>query len=151
GQFNPATAGGGTHTITYTIACGSESIEIVVSDCIPPTACLEPNGDITVTGGVGPYTWQQQTTVQNCSACIFGCAIDAPPGCAVDETVWTTFATGVTATPPGTWPIQLTDAAGNTLIINDPSDLPPCSDCPAITVTPSNVNHISCHGETDGS
>ncbi len=43
GLFNPATAGVGTHTISYTLACGNESITIVVSPCVALSVCQETN------------------------------------------------------------------------------------------------------------
>jgi gliding motility-associated-like protein len=152
GTFDPGTAGTGTHTIVYTLAsCGSDSLDISVGGCVSLTACQEQNGDITATSGSAPYTWSNQTTTQNCSACAFGCAF--PPGCAVNVTSWTSFGTGTTITPSGTYPVKLTDNNGDSLIITSLSSLPACSttSCPALTITPSNVVNVSCQGLSDGS
>jgi hypothetical protein len=62
GVFNPATAGVGLETVTYTLACGSESIAINVNACANLTVCQEANGQLTVSGGSPTYTWSQGTT-----------------------------------------------------------------------------------------
>ncbi|MES2286708.1 MAG: gliding motility-associated C-terminal domain-containing protein [Bacteroidota bacterium] len=150
GVFNPATAGVGTHTIIYTLPCGSDSISIVVSTCEALTACQEINGDITATSGTPAYTWYNQTTTQNCSACAFGCAF--PPGCAVNVTSWVSFTTGTTVTPSGTYPILFIDGNGDSLQITSLSSLPNCSEvCPQLTVTSSNIVHNACLGQSIGS
>ncbi|MES2138434.1 MAG: T9SS type B sorting domain-containing protein [Bacteroidota bacterium] len=150
GVFNPATAGTGMHTIIYTLPCGSDSIVIAVSACVTLTACQETNGNITATSGTATYTWYNQTTTQNCSACFFGCT--TPPGCAVNVTSWTSFATGTTVTPPGTYPILFIDAAGDSLQITSLASLPNCSNtCPALTVSASNVVNVACFGLSTGS
>jgi len=43
GEFNPITAGVGTHTITYTLPCGNSSIKIVVDSCSVPDVIEEIN------------------------------------------------------------------------------------------------------------
>lgn len=150
GVFNPAIAGSGTHTIIYTLFCGSDSISILVSACVPLTACQETNGDITATNGTPSYTWYNQTTTQDCSACFFGCAI--PPGCAVNVTSWVSFTTGTTIAPSGTYPILFIDAVGDSLQITSLSSLPNCSEvCPTLTVTSSNIVHNPCLGQSAGS
>lgn len=150
GVFTPATAGVGTHTIVYTLPCGSDSVSIVVSACVPLTACQETNGDITATSGTPTYTWYNQTTTQDCSACAFGCAF--PPGCAVNVTSWVSFTTGTTITPSGTYPILFIDGNGDSLQITSLSSLPNCSEvCPQLTVTSSNIVHNPCFGQSVGS
>lgn len=71
GIFDPAAAGPGTFVITYTLACGSSSINIVVNDCggCPPIniiitnwtdiSCGVPTGYFTAegSGGNGPYNY----------------------------------------------------------------------------------------------
>lgn len=152
GTFNPATAGAGTHTVIYTISgCGSDSISVVVGNCVSLTACKELNGDITATSGSSPFNWSNQTTTQDCSACFFGCS--APPGCAVNTTTWTSFSTGTTITPSGTYPVRLTDGNGDSLIITSLSSLSACptNSCPNLTTTISNTENVSCPGLSDGS
>lgn len=151
GVFDPSVAGAGVHTIIYTLACGSDSITVSVSNCVSLTACQESNGDITATSGVAQYTWSNQTTTQNCSACFFGCA--APPGCAVNVTAWASFASGTTITPSGTYPVKLLDNNGDSLIITSLSSLPNCpsNSCPVLTTTASSIVNVSCPGLSDGS
>lgn len=143
GVFDPAQAGQGTYTVTYTLACGAESTTITVNTCTALTLCVETNGDITVTGGTGPYTWAafqpgSTTTVTNaatCTACggtwnaflstcldgIFPVTSCSTPAGYVD------FATGITVTPPfGNNQLQVTDNTG-TQVQFDPATLVPCS------------------------
>jgi gliding motility-associated-like protein len=150
GTFNPATAGVGTHTITYTLSCGSETQTIVVSPCQSISVCIESNGTYTVSNGVAPYSWQSQTTVQNCSACLFGCAF--PPGCAVNVLTWTTYTTGSNVSPPTSFPIRVLDNSGTEIIINSAAELQPCnsSGCPTL-MSITNSTNVSCFGLTDGS
>jgi hypothetical protein len=126
GTFNPATAGVGTHTVTYTLSCGQTvSTTIIVNNCAALVLCLEQNGNITVTGGTGPYQWQSQSTQQDCSGCPLGQCF--PPICnGTTVTVWTTFTNGATATPPGTFPFRVIDNAGNSNVIATLSGIPAC-------------------------
>ena len=65
GSFNPATAGIGSHTLTYTLSCGyTATTTVVVSGCATLSVCQEANGDLTVTGGTGPYTWNEETVAE---------------------------------------------------------------------------------------
>jgi len=71
GTFDPATAGVGTHTITYTVGCGTtNTIDVVVNNCSSPTASfvasntvLCPNDCISFTnqstgiGSAATYSW----------------------------------------------------------------------------------------------
>ena len=149
GQFNPATAGAGTHTIIYTLACGSDSTTITVSPCAALSVCSETNGQFTVSNGVAPYSWQSQTTTQNCSACFFGCTI--PPGCATNQLTWTTYATGTTVNPPtAAYPIRVLDASGTSLIINSAAQVLPCAPCPTITITSTATQNVTCPSTNNG-
>lgn len=152
GVFNPNIAGVGTHIIHYTLnpalSCGVDSLVIVVNNCTAPTVCLEQNGNISISGANPPFTWQSQTTIQDCSACILLCIF--PPGCAVNVTAWQTFATGTSITPPGTFPIQVIDNVGNTIVIDSLAQLPICVNCPPISVTATLLNNVSCNGLSNG-
>jgi gliding motility-associated-like protein len=169
GTFNPAAAGVGTHTITYTLACGSESTTIVVSPCQALTACTETNGSITVSDGVAPYTWAYyqaatSTPITNqaqCTACggtwtpfINQCLSGITPITSCNTPAqWVNFATGTNATAPGgVTQVQVTDNAG-TVTIFTLSSLTACNNvpCPIITVTNSMQNDVSCYGGTNGS
>ncbi len=166
GVFNPATAGPGTHTITYTLPCGSSSITITVNACVPLTVCQELNGTMTVSGGTGPYNWQQYTSgstfpITNqaeCQSCgytwnaLMGMCLNGmmPVTDCTMPAGWSTFSTGTTATPPGTWPIRVIDANGDSAIITSLASLPACSACPTLTVTSSNIVNV-CGSATNGS
>ncbi len=152
GTFTPANAGAGTHTVTFTLSCGTAvTTSITVSPCVSLSVCVETNGDLTASNGVSPYAWQNQTTSQDCSACLFGCAI--PPGCAVNVTNWTTFTTGTTIPAPTTFPVQLVDNAGTTLLITSLASIPACSSnpCPTINVAISSQVDVGCGSTNNGS
>jgi gliding motility-associated-like protein len=152
GTFTPANAGAGTHTVTFTLSCGTAvTTSITVSPCVSLSVCVETNGDLTASNGVSPYAWQNQTTSQDCSACLFGCAI--PPGCAVNVTNWTTFTTGTTIPAPTTFPVQVIDNAGTTLLITSLASLPACSSnpCPTINVAISSQVDVGCGSTNNGS
>lgn len=150
GTFSPAIAGAGTHSISYSInGCGSDILNISVASCVTLTACKETNGGITATSGTAPFTWYSQSTSQDCSACAFACF---PPGCEVNVVSWTSFTTGITIIPPGTYPIMVIDASGDSLQINNISSLPDCSNsCPALSLNILNIINDSCFGQSSGS
>lgn len=162
GVFDPGAAGTGTHTITYTLACGSESLEFVVNPCATLTVCEEANGDLTVTGGVGPYDWESeqttttpinnQTECEDCGHIWIGLG---PFGtCSESDctsTGWVNYANGSTTNPPPSFPIQITDSQGSTVIINSAGDIPPCTPCTSLTVTVTTQADVSCNASNDGS
>lgn len=149
GTFDPSIAGVGTFTISYQLGCGTGTFQITVNNCTTLSVCQETNGSLTVSGGTAPYTWQSQTTTQDCSACLIGCTF--PPGCAVNVTNWNTYSTAATAMPPGTFPIQVLDNGGNSQLITTLAGIPACSaPCPTVTVSISNQEDISCFGLSDG-
>lgn len=147
GLFNPSVAGPGVHYVTNTLGCGSDSIAITVNACAALTVCLESNGNLTVSGGTGTYTWQRSSTAQDCSACPLGLCIQ---GFCNGTTVtnWTTYATTATATPPGTWPIRVNDNSGGTLTITGVGSLAPCSNACSLTAsaTPTNTTCGNSNG-----
>ncbi len=138
GNFNPAVAGVGTHTITYTLTCGTSSFNIVVNSCATLTACIETNGDVTVSGGSGPYTWESWEIVgQTCTGTVlFGSCVG---GSWVDDYGWVIFGgNSSTETPPNsTSQIQISESGGSSVIISDVSTLPPCSTTCDATITPA--------------
>ncbi len=148
GTFNPSVSGAGTFWVYYTLPCGKDSTQITVNTCATLTVCQNTNGTVTVSNGTPTYTWQNQTTTQDCSGCVVGC--NFPPGCAVNVTSWVTFGTGTTVTPPS-FPIRVTDGSSNTITIASLASLPACSSCPTITVTPAANTPTSCPGVSDGS
>ncbi|MBL4658604.1 MAG: SprB repeat-containing protein, partial [Flavobacteriales bacterium] len=137
GTFDPSIPGSGSFTIVYTLGCGSDQITIDVSGCAPLTICQENNGDLTVSGGTGPYTWQEEVTTTDCSACFPAGNCGFPPGCDVTVTSWNTFATGATATPPGTFPIQVYENPLSPLVITSLAGIPACSPCGITSTTTS--------------
>lgn len=170
GSFNPSAAGVGTHTIYYSLACGTDSINITVSPCTPLSICQETNGTLTVSNGVAPYTWQvyvpaSTTTITNsatCTACggtwVFGTCLNGaiPITSCTTPAYWSTFATGTNSgTLPAsfpTQPIHVTDASGTVLNITTLTGIPACTptSCPTITVTIPSQTNISCFGQTNG-
>lgn len=152
GTFTPSVAGVGTHTITYTTQNGYVATAyVIVSNCTALSVCRESNGDLTVSGGTAPFSWQQQITTQDCSSCLLGCV--APPGCAVNVTSWSTFTTGTTIPAPTNLPVRVSDGAGMTQTITNVSTLTACNatGCPTITVSVSSQSNISCNGANNGS
>jgi gliding motility-associated-like protein len=150
GVFSPSTAGSGTFTIVYTLACGSSSIDIVVNPCATLTVCI--NGStLNVSGGTPSYTWQTQTTVTSCTACAFP-ATCFPPGCQTTSTTWTTVATGTSTFTPGSYPVKVTDSGGNSYTITTAGSVPAC---PAVCTTPTlslvGQTNVSCNGGSNGS
>jgi hypothetical protein len=167
GLFNPSLAGIGSHTITYTLPCGSESITLVVSPCQALTACLETNGSISITGGVAPYTWSYFqaatntpiTTQAQCQSCgytwFFGQCLNGimPVTSCSSPAQWVNFASGTNATAPaGATQVQVTDNAG-TVTVFTISTLPACNNVPCPTISVSNVSqtNVSCFGGTNAS
>lgn len=166
GVFNPSVAGSGTFIITYTLGCGTGSMQIIVKSCATPTVCIESNGDLTASGGTGPYHWdawtsggstpittQAQCTACNASYTWIGFSSQCLNGFTPVSTCSTApsyqqFATGPTATPPGTWPIRVVDNNGNSLVINSVAGIPPCvPSTMSVTATQTNPN---CNGQCTG-
>lgn len=168
GQFNPTTAGSGTHIITYTLACGSsQSISITVNSCSTLNVCEETNGTFTVSGGTGPYTWQEWvpaqtvtiTTQAECLSCgytwTFGTCLNGfmPATSCTLAAGWSTFATGTNVTPPvGATSLQILDNSGGSVIV-DPNTVLACGSipCPTITVSTTSLTNVACYGNTNGS
>jgi gliding motility-associated-like protein len=168
GVFSPSLAGQGSFTVTYTISCGSESITVYVNDCTPLDVCIEANGTYTVSGGTGPYNWSEYspasstpiTSQLECVQCnsnyswipfINSCFDGVFPVANCNNAAgYDPFATGTNITPGTNFPIMVEDFSGQSYIINDPSDLLPCSGCPTLTVTTSSVI-ATCNGQSTGS
>jgi gliding motility-associated-like protein len=166
GVFNPAIAGTGFHTIIYTLPCGSDSISIAVSSCIPLAVCAGQNGVLTVSGVTGPFTWEfyqaaNTTPITNqsqCQACgytwIFGSCLNGVfpvSNCSVPAQ-WVTYNTGVTSAPPSTYPLRVRDAMGNQVIYNSAVAIPLCAPitCPTIILTVDSFINVSCNGLSNG-
>jgi len=169
GLFNPATAGIGIHTVTYTISCGSETVTVYVNDCTPLEVCLETNGTMTVSGGTAPYNWSEFlpatstpiTTEQLCVTCssnyswipFINSCFDGvfPVGSCNSPAGYDQFATGTNATPGTNFPIIVEDFSGQTYTINNLGDLLPCTTCPTLTITPASQVNVNCFGQSTGS
>jgi len=125
GVFSPSVSGAGTFTFYYTMACGSDSLNITVSGCVAMTVCREANGSLTVSGGSGPYTWSQPVTTVGCQAVI-------GPGCGFFDrsqstTTYANFTTGVTVIPPaGADTVRVTDNIGTVTTYFDITAIPAC-------------------------
>ncbi len=135
GVFNPAVAGVGTHTITYTLVCGTYSFDIVVTSCSVMTVCEETNGTFTVSGGTPGFSWATQQNVSvGCVAGLGSCSgfftTPAPP-----TLQWVSFATGTNVTIPGApTQVQITDGNGTIFLFN-PNTVPLCSTPCDATIT----------------
>ena len=166
GVFNPSIAGVGVQTIVYTLPCGADSIQITVSPCAGLQVCLESNGQFTVSGGVGPYSWSNyvpatntpitnQTECQNCGyTWFFGQCLNGftPVTSCSSPAAYVNFATGTTVTPPaGSTQFQVTDNAG-TVYTFTAANLVPCTTtpCTSLTVNASNITNVSCFGGNNG-
>lgn len=129
GEFDPSVAGVGTYTFYNTVACGMDSIEIDVVFCTGLSVCVLGNGDLSVSGGTGPYTWEEGTMV---SSCPFG----PGTGCnflthELNTLTWSSLGIGNTITPPlGADTIRVVDGSIEN-VSWDISTLPPCGPLPA--------------------
>lgn len=172
GNFNPAAAGVGTHTIVYTLACGSDSIQITVFNCTPLSLCIESNGQLTVSGGTAPYTWFQwqnatSTPITNQATCLacnsnytwVGFPLNQCLNLAIPVTTCNTpagyvqFTTGATITPTSSFPIKVVSANGDSIVINSLTGIPACTPttCSTAVVNITVNNHVSCFGGNNGS
>jgi len=161
GTFNPSVAGVGTHWVYYTLSCGSDSIQIQVNSCATLTVCVENNGQFTVSGGSGTYTWQQLipaqtvniTNAATCTQCggtwnAFAnqCFNPFPfpiTSCTVPAS-YQTYATGTTTNPPTYYPIRIFTSNGDTVILNSA----PTQSC-CLQPNPPLVNDTTiCTGNT---
>ncbi len=171
GVFDPAAAGSGQHEITYTLSCGEATRIFIVNPCDDLIVCEDENGDLVVSGGVGPYNWQTFETVTTpintqaeCESCggfwigfggIGGCSED---DCESDE--WVTYQTGNSASSPSSFPLRVIDANGSSVEISSANQIVPCDEvpdpdpdptCPTITVAIDNQSDVDCFGENNGS
>jgi gliding motility-associated-like protein len=151
GTFSPAVSGAGTFTISYITSCGTGTVSITVNPCTALSVCAESTGQLTVSGGSGPYSWQQQVTTTPCVPGVGFCSgfgtVAGPP-----VTSWSTFTTGTTITPPGTYPLQVVDNSGTTFLISSFGALPACSSsCPTLTVNITSQVNVTCFGASTGS
>ena len=162
GVFDPSLSGVGNFNVTYTLACGAETINITVNSCTSISVCEELDGTYTVTGGTGPYTWSEFlpatstpiTTQAQCTSCgytwFFGTCLNGivPATTCNSPAQWSVYATGVNAPAPSVFPAQVQDNAGTIFSINAAGTLPSCALCPALIANNSNVVNANCNGGT---
>ncbi|MDF2449864.1 MAG: hypothetical protein K0R26_2368 [Bacteroidota bacterium] len=152
GTFNPATAGAGTHVITYSLACGSGTTSIVVTTCGTISLCVN-SGSLSVVNGTSTYTWSSTTTSVDCSGCPFGNC--APFVCAgVTVPTWTASGTTVSAPSSTVFPIKVKDlASGITYTFTTLASIPSCSTptCPTLTMAVTSQTNVNCFGASTGS
>lgn len=152
GLFDPATAGTGTHVVTYSLACGAGTTAIVVNPCAL-TVCKDGSNNLTVSGGTGPYNWQSMTTYTDCSGCPGGNCIPFFCTGSVVTTWSTTTANTPSITAPGSLPVRVIDNAGNSYTITSLSALSSCttSACPTLTTAVASQTNVNCYGASTGS
>ncbi|MEN9699540.1 MAG: hypothetical protein RLZZ301_738 [Bacteroidota bacterium] len=167
GVFTPATAGVGVQTVVYTLPCGADSIQITVSPCTGLQLCQEGNGQVTVSGGVAPYSWSyyvpasntpitNQTECQNCGyTWFFGQCLNGftPVTNCSSPAAYTSFATGSSVSlPPNQTQFQVIDNAGTVLTFTL-GQLVPCAPNPCLGFAASVLSqqNPSCATSTDGS
>jgi gliding motility-associated-like protein len=162
GIFDPSVSGVGTFSVTYTLACGTETVIITVNSCTALSVCEELNGTYTVTGGTGPYTWSEFypasstpiTTQAECTSCgftwFFGTCLNGivPVTTCNSPAQWVVYANGVNAPAPTVFPAQVQDNAGTIFTINAAGTVPPCALCPALIANNNNVVDAICNGGT---
>jgi gliding motility-associated-like protein len=151
GTFNPATAGVGTHVITYSLACGVGTTTINVTACGTVSLCIN-SGSLTVIGGASTYSWTSTTTSVNCSACPGGNCI---PFVCAGTTVPTWTATGTTVAAPAStvFPIKVKDlGSGITFTFTTLASIPPCTTtaCPTLTMSVASQTNVNCFGSSTG-
>lgn len=167
GLFNPTLSGAGTFTVTYTLACGSESVDVVVNSCAPISVCQQSPTVLAVSGGTGPYTWYSWnpggstpiTTQAQCTACnssytwFFGQCLNGviPVTTCNVPAGYQVYGIGTTVTTPTNFPIQVVSASGTTITYNSLSSITACSSCPALNISSSAVTNVSCNGLSTGS
>ncbi|MES2762771.1 MAG: SprB repeat-containing protein [Bacteroidota bacterium] len=150
GTFNPATAGVGSHIITYSLACGVGTTTINVSACGTVSLCIN-SGSLTVVSGASTYTWASTTTTLNCSGCFGGVCSFICPGVTVPT--WT--ASGITVAAPNAtvFPIKVKDmASGITYTFTTLASIPPCTTtaCPTLTMAVTSQTNVNCFGANTG-
>ncbi|MBC7694550.1 MAG: gliding motility-associated C-terminal domain-containing protein [Burkholderiales bacterium] len=150
GTFNPATAGVGSHVITYSLACGVGTTTITVSSCGTVSLCIN-SGSLTVIGGASTYTWASTTTSLNCSGCFGGTCSFLCPGVTVPT--WT--ASGITVAAPSStvFPIKVKDlSSGITYTFNTLASIPACTTtaCPTLTLAVTSQTNVNCFGASTG-
>ncbi len=152
GTFDPSASGVGSFWVYYTISCGTDSVEITVVNCSPLSVCVDTNGDLVVTGGNGPYSWDEwdaggnipitnQTECQNCGySWVFGQCLNGiiPVTSCSSPAGWVNMGTGGTYTPSaGADTVQVTDNNGTNVVFYDISTIPPCSAVCDATIDPA--------------
>ncbi|MFN8117870.1 MAG: gliding motility-associated C-terminal domain-containing protein [Bacteroidia bacterium] len=151
GTFNPATAGVGSHVITYSLACGVGSITVNVLSCGTVTLCL--NGStLNVGGGSGTYTLASTSTSVSCASCPGGNCI---PFICSGTTVPTWSATGTSVAAPAStvFPIKVTDTGtGTTFTFTTLGSIPACStpSCPTLSLSVTSQTNVNCFGANTG-
>jgi gliding motility-associated-like protein len=151
GTFNPATAGVGTHVVTYSLACGVGTTTINVTACGTVSLCIN-SGSLSVIGGASTYTWSSTTTSVNCSACPGGNCI--PFVCAgTTVPTWTASGTTVAAPSATVFPIKVKDlGSGITFTFTTLASIPPCTTtaCPTLTMSVASQTNVNCFGASTG-
>lgn len=129
GVFNPVIAGVGVHTLVYTLPCGLDSIQVSVNNpCNVLEVCLDSNGQLNVSGGVGPYSWEYSLS-----------------------STFVNFGSGSVIVPPiSATQFQVTDSSGIIYSFNI-SNISPCITICNSFISTYNITNNPCFGQSDGS
>ena len=139
GVFTPSDAVVGANVISYSLACGVGTTTITIApSCTGVQVCLEANGSLTASNGVGPYTWAvympaSTTAITNSAQCV-ACGKTWFFGSCLGGTVcnvpayWSNISlTANSGTLAGIFPIRVTDnGTGISYTISSLSGIPNC-------------------------
>lgn len=144
GLFDPAVAGVGFHTITYSLGCGSESVVVKVKDCQPLEVCFLNDSLFSSGGNCSPILWQNYsqgytfpiTSQAECVACGYIwnplniCMDGSTPvtNCIVPAG-WSTFYSGNSIPIPTQFPVRITDNCGLIIMIMNQQELDSLPEC----------------------
>jgi gliding motility-associated-like protein len=162
GLFDPSIAGTGTHSITYTLGCGSDAVSVIVGSCANLEICADTAGNLIVSNGIPNYQWFQwnpggfitTSTQALCEDCGFtwnifggcsGASCTLPAQYELISTNDTLFNTPL-------FPLKVMDAFGVETIFNSLSEIPSCvfNPCDSLELNLITSTNIACFGASSG-
>jgi gliding motility-associated-like protein len=141
-------------TYTYVNLCGTpvEVFSTVTGAPFCGVVLCYDGSNIIASGGDGNYTWYETTTTTSSTLITSEAECVSCPGatanyffglytgcsqttCSTTSTVLTQYATGGSAAPPTSFPLEVTDGSGSVVTYNNLGDITPC----ATVCTPPNL------------